>query len=82
MWEAGAADNDLMLKEVELIERLLYTPDQYRAKKEARERAEAMQRTLDDLLNDSPAYSVSPPPYSDGNLPSSGDARPENSTPA
>jgi hypothetical protein len=79
MWEAGAADNDLMLKEVELIERLLYTPDQYKAKKEARERAEADQKEIERLLNASSAYSDSPPQFLDGNHPSFGDPPPESS---
>jgi hypothetical protein len=82
MFDAGAADNDLMLKEVEFIERLLFTPEQYQAKKEAREKAEAMQTDLMNLLHASPGYSASPQPFSDGNLPSSGAQRPESSLPA
>jgi hypothetical protein len=81
MYELGAADNDLMLKEVELIERLLYTPEQYQAKKEAREKAEAAQKMMADLLSDSPDYSASLRAFSDGNLPSSGDQPPESSSP-
>ncbi len=34
MWEQGHAAGELPRKEAELIERLLYTPEQYRAKKE------------------------------------------------
>lgn len=81
MWEFGAADNDLMLKEVELIERLLYTPEQYRVKKEEREKAEQAQQAILDMMGASPSFSDSPPPFSDGNLPSSGARPQENSSP-
>lgn len=82
MFDVGAADNDLMLKEVELIERLLYTPDQYRAKKEARERAEAAMRAMDLFQTASPGFSDSPQHFSDGSPPSSGDQPLGSSSPA
>lgn len=82
MFEAGAADNELMLKEVELIERLLYTPAQYQAKKEARERQEAAQIEMENILSAFPAFSDSPQQASDGLPPSSGDQPPESSSPA
>lgn len=81
MWELGSADNDLLLKEQELIERLLYTPEQYQAKKEARERQEAAQEELQKLMGASPDFSASPPQTSDGPLPSFGEQHPENSSP-
>lgn len=80
MWEAGSADNSLLLKEQEFIERLLYTPEQYAAKKAEREKAEAAQKVIEDLLSASPDYSGSPPPFSDGNLPSFGNPPPESSS--
>lgn len=82
MWEIGAADNDLMLKEVEFIERLLFTPDQYRAKKEARERAEEAMKMMDIFQAASPDFSASLQGFSDGNLPSSGEQPLGNSSPA
>lgn len=73
MWEEGAADNDLLLKEVEFIERLLYTPEQYKVKKEARERAEAAMNMMEIFQTASPDFSASPQQSSDGNQPSSGE---------
>lgn len=82
MWEAGAADNDLMLKEVELIERLLFTPEQYAAKKAERERIEAAQQMIEDLTNAFPSFSDAQQPSSDGNLPSFGGQPQESSSQA
>ena len=82
MWDAGAADNDLMLKEVEFIERLLFTPEQYRAKKEARERAEAALNALESFQTASPSFSESQLQGSDGNPLSSGDQPLGSSSPA
>lgn len=62
MWELGAADNDLMLLEQELIERLLYTPAQFQAKKEQREKDEKAQQMAMDMMGASPGFSGSPPP--------------------
>lgn len=81
MWEAGAADNDLMLKEVELIERLLYTPEQYAVKKAERERIEAAQRMMEDP-SAFPDFSALLRSSLDGNPPSSGEQPPESSSPA
>lgn len=41
MYEVGLWHEDLVLKESEFVERLIYTPEQYLAKKEQREQAEA-----------------------------------------
>lgn len=82
MWEIGAADNDLLLKEVEFIERLLYTPEQYRAKKEARERAEEALKAMDILQAASPNFSDSLRPFSGGNQASSGEQPLGSSSPA
>lgn len=61
MFDAGMADDGLMLKEIELIERLLYTPEQYAVKKAERERAEKALKELDDLQGAFSSFSASQP---------------------
>lgn len=82
MWDEGSGDNDLLLKEHEFIERLLYTPEQYKAKKEDRERTEAAMKAMDLFQTASPDFSASLQPSSDGSLESFGEQPRESSSPA
>lgn len=55
MFEAGLWHQDLLLREIELVEKLLYTPEQYAAKKAAR--AED-QQTLESMFDDISSFST------------------------
>lgn len=81
MFEAGIGDEGLIQIETELIERLIYTPEQYAAKKEQREKEAMAQKEAMALLSAFPAFSESPLPPSDGSHPSSGDLPPASSSP-
>ena len=63
MFDNGVADEDQMTREIELCERLLWTPEQYLRKKAEREKAEAEQAKMADLLN-ALSPSSEPPPSS------------------
>lgn len=54
MFDEGVADDDRMAMEVELCERLLYTPEQYLAKKAKREAAQKAEEEMQALLRGSP----------------------------
>lgn len=51
MFEAGYWSDELIRAEIELCERLLYTPEQYTAKKTAREKEHQAQMEAMDLLS-------------------------------
>lgn len=80
MWEEGMAQPDRVMKEIELIERLLYTPEQYLAKKAAAAAAAKEQEEMMGLLDGFLGSSGSPSPASGGNPPNSGDPPPMSSS--
>lgn len=57
MFEAGHWSEDMVAKEIEFIQRLIYTPEQFQAKKEAEEAARAEMMELLDASSDGPSNS-------------------------
>jgi hypothetical protein len=81
MWDEGMAQPDRVMKEIELIERLLYTPDQYLAKKAQAAAAAKEQEDMMGLLGGFIGSSGSPSPGLDGSHLNSGEQPHENSSP-
>jgi hypothetical protein len=62
MFELGVASEQLVALEIDLCDALLYTPEQYQAKKAQRAEAEKVQKEMEKLLDGFGPVSAPPPP--------------------